>query len=206
MPASLPSLSAVNPATPGQAEAEKPAAASLAATPKALGTPAAGERCRKSDNSDEPAAFTIEVGQYVAKAALAAAKRKIEKAGMVPVVEPGPKRKEMMTRIHLGQFANQQAAKKTLDKLCALNEECFFLRDKAGNFHLYAGSYHDRKAAAQEQQRFTARGIKSELKQAEVLLPTFVLTAGCFNSPEAAREKLTDLERVGMKPVLQQLY
>ena len=104
-----------------------------------------------------------------------------------------------MTRVYLGEFANQQAAKKTIDKLRSIKAEHFVLTDKAGRLHIYAGSFADEQAAVKEQQRFNSLGFKAGLKQVMVSVPTYLLTAGCFKSEKAARDKAAELEQLGVK-------
>jgi cell division protein FtsN len=125
-------------------------------------------------------------------------KKRAEKAGLVPVVAQG-KRKELMTRVHVGEFASQQAAKKTLDKLRSLKADPFVLQDKAGKLNVYSGSYSNQKAAVREQQRLAGMGISASLKQEMVSVPTSVLTAGCFQTEEAALKKVAELEKLGVK-------
>lgn len=212
--AAEPAPVAAEPAVPvlKPAPAEAIAPATAAPVPGARPAPLiaeSAEQCQKTDQADQAdqaATYTVEIGEYVVKTALGDAKRRIEMAGVAPVVAPGPKRKEPMTRIYLGEFASQQAAKKTLDKLRSVNAENFVLTDKAGKLHIYAGSYFDQKSAAKEKQRFAALGIKSDLKQVVVSVPTFVLTAGCFRTREAAMGKVAELEQLGVKSVVIQKW
>lgn len=197
-----PKAAAPVPAQPDQAEPAwvtaartkaAPAPAPLATPKPAVSGAEGAEQCQGAEG------YVVEIEQSVVKTALDEAKKRLVKAGVVPVVEQGPKRKEPMTRVYLGEFANQQAAKKTIDKLRANDAEHFILTDKAGRLHIYAGSFSDEKAAAKEQQRFVSLGIKASLKQVQVSVPTYVLTAGCFRTGKGALDKVAELKRLGVK-------
>ena len=103
-----------------------------------------------------------------------------------------------MTRLSLGEYPSQAAAKKGLDKLHAAKTEGFFLLEEDQKYHVYAGSYSDEKGAAKEQQRFAALGLKLSLKQVVVAVPTFLLTAGNFPTREEALAKAEQLEKQGV--------
>lgn len=148
--------------------------------------------------------YTLEFGTYVLKSKMVEIKKKIKSAGLKPVVEPGPKKKEQMSRIHVGEYADQKAAEKMLQKLRKAKAEQFLLQDKTGKFNVYAGSYFDKLGAVDEQLRLAGFGITTELKQISVQVPTFVLTAGSFKSQEAATQKGAELERLGVKPTVVQ--
>ena len=189
---------------PAPAKAVRAAAAAVVLTgarPVPLNAEGA-EQSRKSDKTGQAVTYTLVLGEYVVKTALQDAKMRAQKAGVQPVVEQGPKRKEPMTRIYIGGFAKPEAVKDMAEKLRSADAESFTLKDKTGKLHIYAGSYHDQKAAEKEKVRLAALGIKSDLKQVLVSVPTFVLTAGCFYTQEAAMEKVAELEQLGMKSVV----
>jgi hypothetical protein len=147
----------------------------------------------------EATCYTLQIGEYVVQPALGEAKKRVKSLGLEPVVEPGEKKKEPMTRLSLGEYPSQAAAKKGLEKLRAAKVEGFFLLEEDQKYHVYAGSYSDEKGAAKELQRFAALGLKLSLKQVVVAVPTFVLTAGNFPTREAALAKAEELERQGVR-------
>lgn len=151
------------------------------------------------EESCKPGSYTLELGEYVGLNRLVGAKKAVRKAGLVPVVGPGPKKAEMMLRIQVGEFADSESADKLVKKLRGMNADHFVLKDKAGTYRVYAGSYFDKDPAAREQRRLAAQGIKSDLRQVNVPVPSFVLSAGCFPSEEAARGKMAELEQLGLK-------
>ncbi|QXM09299.1 SPOR domain-containing protein [Geomonas subterranea] len=190
-----------------QAAAEK--AAAEKATASAL--PAGSASSELQTTSSAPAAsatdgYTLDFGTFVLKSEMAGIKKKIKNAGMKPVVEPGPKRKEQMSRIHVGEYTEQKAAEKMLQKLRQAKAEHFMLQDKTGKFNVYAGSYFDKVGAVDEQLRLAGFGITTELRPMSVQVPTFNLTAGSFKSEEAAARKGAELEKAGVKPTVVQRH
>jgi hypothetical protein len=157
-----------------------------------------------SDQAVETAIYSLDMGEYVVKSAMADAEKKLRKMGQVPVVEEGPKRKEPMIRLYAGGFPNLEAAKKQQEKLRANNVECFILLERDRKSHLYAGSYSDQNAAAKQQKRLADLGIKVSLKKVVVSVPTFHLTAGSFPTRGAALEVAAELEKQGVKSVVVQ--
>ncbi|MBJ6752549.1 SPOR domain-containing protein, partial [Geomonas anaerohicana] len=148
--------------------------------------------------------YTLDFGTFVLKSEMAQIKKKIKNAGMKPVVAPGPKRKEQMSRIHVGEYPDQQSAEKMLQKLRKAKTENFILQDKSGKFNVYAGSYFDKVGAVDEQLRLARFGITTELRPIVVQVPTFSLTAGSFKSEEDAARKVAELEKLGVKPTVVQ--
>ena len=151
---------------------------------------------------DDAVRYTLQIGPYAVKSALANASKRIKKAGLEPVVEQGAKKNKAMVRLHVGEFPSQESARKELDKLSAAEVDGFFLLEADRKFHVYAGSYSDEKGAAQERQRLAALGIALTLKQVVVALPNFLLTAGSFPSRLAASAMAEELERQGVNSVV----
>jgi hypothetical protein len=171
------------------------APAPVAAPPQAPLSAVAGNPA----NPAEATCYTLQIGEYVAQPALGEAKKRVKSLGLEPVVEPGEKKKEPMTRLSLGEYPSQAAAKKGLEKLRAAKVEGFFLLEEDQKYHVYAGSYSDEKGAAKELQRFASLGLKLSLKQVVVAVPTYVLTAGNFPTREAALAKAEELDKQGVK-------
>jgi hypothetical protein len=150
------------------------------------------------EHSADTSCYTLQIGEYVVQSGLGEAKKKIKSLGLEPLVEPGAKKKGPMTRLYLGEYPSQAAAKKGLDKLRAGKVDGFYLLEEDQKYHVYAGSYLDEKGAAKERQRFAALGIKLSLKQVVVAVPTFQLTAGNFPTREAALAMAGELEKQGV--------
>lgn len=204
-------------ATPGVAETAKPAVAlvatpavvQVAVAPSAPASPVvvpvdalnAGETetaCR--DNSATvPGTYAIELGEFIGKNSLVRAKKAVKKAGLVPVVAQGRQKVAVMLRILMGEYHDEAAAKKMLNKLRKAGAECFMLKDKGRTFRVYAGSYFEHQAALDEQKRLLAQGLDSELREATVTVSTYLIDAGCFPTDQAAKGKLAELERLGLK-------
>lgn len=196
-------------AKPAAAEAAKPAPAADAKPAPASAAPVAisvdaskgaeTETACRDSSATAPGSYAVEVGEFVGKNALIRGKRAVEKAGLVPVVGPGRQRVEAMLRILVGEYSREAAAKKVLNKLRGAGAEHFILKDNGGTFRVYAGSYFEHQAALDEQKRLLGKGFDSELREATVPVSTYVINAGCFPTEEAARAKLSELERLGVK-------
>jgi hypothetical protein len=148
------------------------------------------------------AGYMLQVGEYVVKMAMNEAVKKVKNAGMEPVVEPGPKKKEPMVRLYVGEYPSQTAARKEVDKLHAAKLDGFFLTEGGRKYQVYAGSFSDEKGAAREMKRCASLGITTALKPALVAVPTYLLTAGNFPNRVAALAKALELERQGLNPVV----
>ncbi|MBU5636902.1 tetratricopeptide repeat protein [Geomonas sp. Red69] len=149
-------------------------------------------------------AYTLDFGTFVLKSEMFGIKKKIKSAGMKPVVAPGPKKKEQMSRIHAGEYTEHQAAEKMMEKLRKAKADNFMLQDKSGKFNVYAGSYFDKVGAVDEQLRLAGFGITTELRPTAVEVSTFSLTAGSFKSEKDAARKGAELEKLGVKPTVVQ--
>ena len=161
-------------------------------------SPAVPENPRKAPT----VSYTLQIGEYVVKSTMVEAQGKLVHAGLEPVVEQGPKKKGQMVRLYVGEFPNQAAAKKEVQKLLALKLEGFFLMGANGKCQVYAGSYAEEKGATRELQRIAALGRKLSLKPVTVAVPTFLLTAGNFPTRSEAQNKAQELEKQGVKALV----
>ncbi|ABQ24747.1 TolC family protein [Geotalea uraniireducens] len=156
----------------------------------------------KAENAAATGKYTIKVGEYTVKSALANAKKKVQRAGLSPVVKKGPTKKEPMLGLYIGEFPDRESARKELDKLRSVNAKGLIIKSGAGKYSVYAGSYVNRKYAAKELERLAALGIKLSMKNISVSVPTSLLTAGSFPTREAAMNEAAKLEKQGLKPVV----
>lgn len=191
-------------APPVAAAAEPPpvkvdAAAPLSELNDAVTAPQRAGASLDDSKAGSDGTYTLELGEYVGKNTLAGAKRLVKKAGLTPLVVPGPKRTEMMLRILVGEFTDQGAAQKLQKRLDRVRASHFIMKDQHGIYRVFAGSYSDHAAAVTEQKRLTARGIGSELREVTVPVPTFLLTAGRFPDEKSASDKLAELEQLGLQ-------
>lgn len=147
--------------------------------------------------------FTLKVGEYVAKGALEDARKKIAGAGFSATVEQGEKKPVQMLRLYFGEFPNGEAARKAAEKLRSLNADPFVLTNEDHKYRVYAGSYMDRKSAAEEQARLAGKGMRVSLVAAPVSMPSLVLLAGSFPTEEAAEKAAARLEEQGIKPTIE---
>lgn len=161
-----------------------------------------GNKAEKVESAAKGATFTVMLGDYMEKVELAEAGKKIRNVGLSAVVKQGAKKKEPMIRLLVGEFPDQDAARRELAKLRNITRDCFVLKNEKRQYSLYAGTYHDQKSATREQERLAAQGVKTSREKKTVSVPTFLLTAGSFPTREAAMKEAVKLEKEGLKPVI----
>lgn len=149
-----------------------------------------------------PLRFTLTVGEYGTKFAMADAVKKIKRAGLVPLVKRGPEKMETMIRLYVAEYPNQKLAQMEIGRLRRLKAEGFIITAKEGQITVYAGSFRDQKQAVIEQERLAALGVKTVLKDTPVLLVPYLLTAGSFATRESAVKNAAKLEKQGLKAVI----
>lgn len=149
--------------------------------------------------ADEIAVYTLQIGEFVMKLALADAVKKVEDAGLKPMVGKGPKKKEPRIRLYYGERANEQLAKKEVEQLRSNKVDAFFLKEAGGKYRIYAGSYIDEKAAEKERQRIAPQGVKVTLKPVLVSFPSYLVLAGSFSTRAAAEARAADFVKQGLK-------
>jgi len=190
--------SAPPPAIPQKEVKAEPQPEPQAASAGATGSAAPAEQA-------VPGSYTLKIGEYVDKAQMVAAVKKIKQAGLAPTVKEGPKKKTAVIRLYLAEFGEQEAAGRELSRLHAAGAHGFTVKTGEQKYTVYAGSLFDQKSALQEQARLSKHGIKTTLKNVSVALPTFELTAGTFPSREAAQENAAKLEKQHLKAAVQPL-
>lgn len=146
-----------------------------------------------------PPMYTLIIGEYGIKSAMADAIRKIKRAGLVPLVKAGPTKTEAMIRLYVADYTDQKSAQREIGKLRGLKVNGFMITSTEGIHTVYAGSYRDRKQADIEWQRLASLGVKTAPKEASVPFTTFLLTAGTFATREAAVENAAKLQQQGLK-------
>lgn len=166
----------------------------------------AAEPMQSAENRDGAAAtmagksgadlFTLRIGEYFSTE-LASAKKKIEQAGLIPVVTESQKREREVVRLLIGEYRDLHSAKQALKSLKGTGSGGFILKNMAGGYEAFAGAFFTRHDAVVEQARLAERGITLSLRKVSVALPTYLLTAGSFPSMDAARANAEKLERQG---------
>ncbi|GAC1469640.1 MAG: hypothetical protein PVSMB11_05430 [Desulfuromonadaceae bacterium] len=192
----VPALSAA--AAPGVA-AQKPAIGSTKKATRGMKKPTLAV------NAPVPAApprYTLAIGEYGVKSAMADAIKRIKRAGLVPLVKPGSTKTEAMIRLYVADYPDQKSALLEVGRLRRLKVDGFIITGKEGKFTVYAGSYHGQKQSGIEQERLAAHGVKTVLKDASIPLATFLLTAGSFATREAAVKNASKLEKQGLKAAI----
>ena len=187
----------------GQEQSRNQAAAPV---PPVASVPGVAAQKHATDSDKEkavpvtPHRYTLTIGEYSSKPAMADAVMRIERAGLTPLVKQGPTKTEMINLLYVADYKSEKAAQQEVDKLHSIYADGFFIKGNEGEFGVYAGSFRDQKQAGIEQERLIARGVVTNLKVDTVSVPTFLLTVGSFASPqEAATENATKLEKQGLK-------
>lgn len=152
----------------------------------------------------EKALYILKIGAF-ASSELKATEKKVKAVGLVPQIQTGPKQTREVIRLCGGEFKVLAEAQKELDRLLVVNAGAFLLNKGRAGYHLYAGSYFSLASAQKEQQRLASHGIDLSLKRKSVSLVTSLLTAGRFNSHEAARAGAQKLAKLGVKAVVQEV-
>lgn len=146
--------------------------------------------------------YTLTIGEYGVKSAMADAVKRIKRAGLAPLVKRGPTKTEAMIRLYVADYPDQKSALLEIGRLRRLNVNGFIMTGKEGKFIVYAGSHRSQKQAGIEQERLAALGVKTVLKDASVHRAAFLLTAGSFATREAAVEYASKLEKQGLKATI----
>ncbi|MBC8016951.1 MAG: TolC family protein [Verrucomicrobia bacterium] len=146
--------------------------------------------------------YTLTIGEFGVKSAMADAIKRIKRAGLVPLVKRGPARTEAMIRLHVADYPDQKTARLEIGRLARLKVDGFIIIGEGGIFSVYAGSFRARKQAGIEQERLAALGVKTVLQDTSVPLATYLLTVGRFTTREAAARNATKLEEQGLKPAI----
>lgn len=147
--------------------------------------------------------YTLQVGEFTTKVAMAETRAKIESAGLPSLVREGHKRKISVIRLRVGDFPDQDSARKKLATLLRQAKVAGFISlNDEQRYCAYAGSFSGKEKAAKEQRRLADLGIDSRLQNTFVGLPTFLLTAGSFPTREAALTEANRLMAQGVRTIV----
>ena len=177
------------------------------ASTEAVQKPATGDREKATPEAHAPVPsaphrYTLTIGEYEVKSAMADAIKRINRAGLIPIVKSGPTKTKAIIRLQVADYPDQKSALLEIGRLRTLNVNGFMLAGKDGKFTVYAGTSRSQKQAGIEQKRLAALGVKTVLKNASIPRATFILTAGGFATREAAVENATKLEKQGLKATI----
>jgi len=178
----------------------KKAAAESPPKPKNIAKPEKPVKV-ESGSTDSGNTWSIQVGIYVLEDALSNDMGRLRKAGLVPVITPGSRKKIAMNRLFLSEFSDRADAMAAMEKLKRHTSDAFIL-DHGGKHALYAGSYLLDARAASEIERLGAAGFKVSLKRADVAIPSQSLSVGPFSDKSAAEAALKKLNTAGIKAVI----
>ncbi|KAB0670445.1 hypothetical protein F6V30_09875 [Oryzomonas sagensis] len=207
-PPAAPPVSPASPAVQGEPHPPKVAPSATPAASITEQKPTTGDKVKPPATAPAPAPaaphrYTLTIGEYETKSAMADAVRRIKRAGLTPLVKRGPTKTEAFIRLHIADHADRKMAQREIGRLRRFKAEGFAIKDKEGTFTVYAGSYRNQKQASIEQERLAALGVTTVLKNDTVQISTFLLTVGNFASPrEAAAEYGARLEKQGLKAVI----
>jgi len=175
-----------------------------ATKPKATPVKTAKSAKVAGDSAGSRNAWSIIVGSYVLKDALATDMERVRKAGLSPVAKPGARIKSTMNRLFLSEFKNRADALAVLDKLKRHTPDAFIL-NQAGKYSVYAGSYLLDARAASEMERLNAAGFKISLKHVELEVKSQSIILGPFSDKKSADDALGKLNAAGLKAALSKL-
>lgn len=152
----------------------------------------------KTSDKSVKGAYTLLVGVYVMEKSMLAEKAKLKSAGLVPVVTKGPKMKEPMNRLFMGEFESYPEAAIELKKIRKITHNAFILPEN-GKYILYAGSYFVKESAEKERDRLIDVGLKPAVRTTNVPVNTYRLTAGNYQSSKPAEMEAERLKKLGVK-------
>lgn len=185
------------PVTAVKAEIKPPAPAAPPHATQGKSTTLVTAPAVKQEPATAAGSYTLEMSGLISSE-LVRAKKKIQQAGLVPVVMDGPKQEREVIRLQLGEFKDLQSAQDTLIQLQNTHSGGFILKNEARNYEAFAGSFFTMAAAEEEQKRLATKNISLKLKKVSVALPTFLLTAGSFSSRATAQEAANQLQQQGL--------
>ncbi len=153
----------------------------------------------KPNKTTEIVTYTLDIGAYADKSGMIDTMSKINKAGLSTFLEQGLKKDQPIIRLYIGEFSDQESARKEQEKLRTTNVESYILMNGSNKLQVFVGAYLDQNLASKEQHRLSNLGINLSLKKVVVSVPTFLLSAGTFKTRETALEMAVELEKQGVK-------
>lgn len=153
----------------------------------------------KPDKADDIVTYTLDIGAYADKSGMMDTMRKINKAGLSTSLEQVLKKDQPIIRLFMGEFSDQESARKAQEKLRTAKIESYTLMSGNNMFQVFVGAYLDQNLASKEQQRLSNLGINLSLKKIAVSVPTFLLSAGSFKTRKTALQMAMELEKQGVK-------
>lgn len=155
---------------------------------------------------DKPAteseeSWLVVAGNYVLEDAMSTDLAKVRKAGLVPVVRTGVRKKTKMNRLLLAEYTDRVSALAELEKLKRCTSDAFII-DHGDKHAVYAGSYLLDDRAASEKERLSAAGFTLVLKPVEIPIPSKNLVVGPFKDKKSAETAQKQLKAAGFKSTL----
>ena len=147
--------------------------------------------------------YAIQCGPFVTTRELAPARTLLRKAGLSPVVSPGPKQPTSMYRLFVAEYHDAAAAAEERNRLLEVASDAFVL-PHGGAYELFAGSYHEKRRAVAIRDRLAERGIRVEFRQVTAPVPTRRLSAGAITSRDAADVLAGRLKEKGIACIVMQ--
>lgn len=147
-----------------------------------------------------PPPLSLYVGTFVVPGNLDAAKERVRKAGLKPIVRE-TRSKVKMHRLHVGNYETYSSAKTAYRKLMNAGFDAFITRPAPGRYEVYAGSFFTETKAREYSDRLfsSASGFVGELTTARVELPNWTLWAGSYDNVDALEEPLVAMLQSGVE-------
>jgi len=145
-----------------------------------------------------PLKYTLSIGEYDKESDSSEVIQKINRAGLVPTVMRTTKN-ETMFRLNANYFLDQKAAQREIRRLRSLKVEGYMVQSAPEKFSVIVGSYRNQKHAVAEQKRLAGLKVKTAIEEVIVPRTVSLITAGSYESREAAVKSAEMLEKQGLK-------
>lgn len=143
---------------------------------------------------------SLYVGTFVVPKHMEAAKDRVRKAGLKPVVRE-TRSMVKMHRLHVGNYNSSSAAKSVYRKLIKAGFDAFIIKAGPGNYQVYAGSFFTETKAREYRDRLFSSdsGFLGELTDTRVELPNWTVWAGTYESATAVEAPLEAILKSGIE-------
>lgn len=145
--------------------------------------------------------YTLNIGEYNKESEISEVIQKINRAGLVPTVMRSTKN-ETIFRLNASDFPDQKTAQREIRRLRSLRVEGYMIQSAPEKFTVIVGSYRNQKHAVAEQKRLAALKVKTVIEEVPVPHTVSLITAGTYESREAAAKSAAMLETQGLKSTI----
>lgn len=146
------------------------------------------------------APLSLYVGTFVVPKNMEAAKERVRKAGLKPIVRE-TRSSVKMHRLHVGNYDSSSSAKSVYRKLIRAGFDAFIIKSGPGNYAVYAGSFFTESKGREYADRLanSDSGFIGELTDARVELPNWTVWAGTYDNAAAVEKPLVSILESGVE-------